>query len=146
MRSRSWLIVAVAIGAMLSAHGAAKSLAGLVDTVVAHGPESRLPAHLSVVLGISRAERETAVIRDGQTVHSFNVCTAKHDDVVIMSVNEQDHTTKAYLISAAGVLRKAVSYQAGAPANERSLTEARSDLDDEIKLWTSFERRSAGSK
>jgi hypothetical protein len=150
MGSRSWLIVAVAIGAMLSAHGAAKSLAGLVDTVVAHGPESRLPAHLSVVLGISRAERETAVkqavIRDGQTVHSFNVCTAKHDDVVIMSVNEQDHTTKAYLISAAGVLRKAVSYQAGAPANERSLTEARSDLDDEIKLWTSFERRSAGSK
>jgi hypothetical protein len=150
MRGRSWLIVAVAMGAMFSAHGAAKSLAGLVEAVVAHGPESRLPAHLSVVLGISRTERETAVkqavIRDGKMVHTFNVCAAKHDDVVMMSVNEQEHSTKAYLISAAGVLRKAVSYQAGAPANERSLTEARGDFDDEIKLWTGFEHRSAASK
>jgi hypothetical protein len=148
--SRSWLIVAVAMGAMFSAHGVAKSLAELVEAVVAHGPDSRLPAHLSVVLGISQAERETAVkqaiIRDGQMVHTFNVCTAKHDEVVIMSVNEQDHTTKAYLISAAGALRKAVSYQAGAPANERSLTEARGDFANEIKLWTDFERGSAGSK
>jgi hypothetical protein len=146
--NRRWLIVAVAMAAMFSAHGAAKSLAGLVDAVVAHGPESRLLAHLSVVLGISRAERETAVkqaiIRDGQTVHTFNVCAAKHDDVVIMSVNEQDHTTKAYLVTAAGVLRKAVSYQAGAPANERSLAEARGDFANEIKLWTDFERRGAG--
>jgi hypothetical protein len=149
-RSRSWLIVAVAMAAILAAHGAAASLAGLVDAVVANGPESRLPAHLSVVLGISRAERETAVkqavIRDGQTVHTFNVCAAKHDDIVIMSFNEQDRSTKAYLVSAAGVLRKAVSYQAGDPANERSLAEARGDFANEIKLWTDFERRGAGSK
>jgi hypothetical protein len=150
MGSRSWLIVAVAMGAMFCAYGAAQSLSGLVDAVVAHGPESRLPAHLSVVLGISPTERETAVkqaiIRDGQTVHTFNVCAAKHDDIVMMSVNEQEHSTKAYLVSAAGVLRKAVSYQAGAPANERSLAEARDDFASEIKLWTGFERRGAGSK
>ena len=138
------------MGAMFSAHGAAKSLAELVEAVVAHGPESRLPAHLSMVLGISQAERETAVkqaiIRDGQTVHTFNVCAAKHDDVVMMSVNEQEHSTKAYLASAAGVLRKAVSYRAGAPANERSLAEARGDFANEIKLWTDFEHQSAASK
>src|SRR5258708_5910635 len=99
MGSRSWLIVAVAMAAMLSAHGAASPLAGLIDAVVANGPESRLPAHLSVVLGISRTERETAVkqavIRDGRMVHTFNVCAAKHADVVMMSVNEQEHSTKA---------------------------------------------------
>jgi hypothetical protein len=148
--NRSWLVVVVAVTAMLSAHGAVKSLAGLIDAVVAKGPESRLPAHLSVVLGISRAERETAVkqavIRDGQTVHTFNVCAAKHDDVVMMSVNEQNHSTKAYLVSAAGVLRKAVSYQPGAPAVDRSLQEARGDFADELKLWTDFERRGAGSQ
>jgi hypothetical protein len=147
---RRWLIVAFAMAAMLSAHGASKSLAGLVDAVVAHGPESRLPAHLSVVLGISRTERETAVkqavIRDGQMVHTFNVCTAKHDDVVMMTVNEQNHSTKAYLVSATGVLRKAVSYQAGAPANERSLAEASEDFANEIKFWTEAGRRQAGSK
>jgi hypothetical protein len=150
MRRRSGLIVAVAMGAVFSAHGAAISLSGLVDAVVAHGPESRLPAHLSVVLGISQIERETAVkqavIRNGQMVHTFNVSAAKHADVVMLSVNEQDHSTKAYLVSAAGVLRKAVSYQAGAPANERSLAEARGDFANEIKLWTDFERSSAGSK
>ena len=143
-------MVAVAMAAMLSAHGAAGPLAGLIDAVAANGPESRLPAHLSVVLGISQTERETAVkqavIRDGRMVHTFNVCAAKHADVVMMSVNEQEHSTKAYLVSPAGVLRKAVSYQAGAPANQRSLTEARGDFADEIKLWTDFERRSAGSK
>jgi hypothetical protein len=147
---RRWLIVAVAMLAMLSAHGAAKSLAELVDAVVAHGPDSRLPAHLSVVLGVSKIERETAVkqavVHDGQTVRTFNVCAAKHDDVVIMSVNEQDHTTKAYLVTAGRVLRKAVSYQAGAPANERSLAEARADFADEMKFWTDFERRQAGPK
>jgi len=135
---------------MLSAYGASVSLAGLIDTVVRNGPASRLPAHLSVVLGISRVEQETAVkqavIRDGQTVHTFNVCAAKHADVVMMSVNEHEHSTKAYLTSAVGVLRKAVSYQAGAPANERSLAEARGDFANEIRLWTDFEHRSAGSK
>jgi hypothetical protein len=146
---RSWLVVVVAMTVMLSAHGAAASLAGLIDAVVAKGPESRIPAHLSVVLGISRAERETAVkqavLRDGQTVHTFNVCTAKHDDVVLMNVNEQNHSTKAYLVSAAGVLRKAVSYQAGAPANERSLAEARGDFASEVKFWTDAGSRKTGA-
>jgi hypothetical protein len=151
--NRSWLIAAVAIAAMAAmppAHSDAKSLAGLIDAVVAHGPDSRLPAHLSVVLGVSKIEQETAVkqavIRDGQTVHTFNVCAAKHDDIVIMSVNEREHTTRAYLVSAAGVLRKAVSYQAGAPAIERSLAEARADFANEMKFWTDIERRQAGSK
>ena len=150
MSNRSWLVVAAAMTVMLSAHGAADSLAGLVDAVIRNGPASRLPAHLSVVLGISRVEQETAVkqavIRDGQTVHTFNVCTAKHDDVVIMRVDEQKRSTKAFLVSAAGVLRKAVSYQSGAPAIERSLTEARGDFANEIKFWTDAGRRQTGTK
>ena len=143
-------MVAAAMTVMLSAHGAADSLAGLVDAVVRNGPASRLPAHLSVVLGINRLEQETAVkqavIRDGQTVHTFNVCTAKHDDVVLMRVDELNHSTSAYLASAAGVLRKAVSYRAGAPAVERSLTEARGDFANEIKFWTDVGRRQTGTK
>ncbi len=41
-------------------------------------------------LAVSRTDQETpvkqAVIRDGQTVHTFNVCAANPDDVVIMNV------------------------------------------------------------
>jgi hypothetical protein len=148
--NRSWLIIAVAMTLMLAAHGTSGSLAGLIDLVVRNGPASRLPAHLSVVLGVRKIEQETpvkqAVVHDGQTVRTFNVCASKHDDVVIMSVNEQDHTTKAYLVSAGRVLRKAVSYQVGAPANERSLAEARADFANEMKFWTDFERRQAGPK
>lgn len=144
------LAATVAVTATLRVHAAGGALAGLIDAVIAHGPESRVPAHLSVVLGISQVDRETAVkqavIRDGQTVHTFNVCVAKHDDVVLMNVDEQDHSTKAYLVSAAGVLRKAVSYRAGAAAVERSAAEARRDLASEIKFWTEAGHRQPGSK
>jgi hypothetical protein len=148
--NRTWSIVAVAMALMLSAHGASGSLVELVGAVLRGGPASRLPAHLSVVLGISRIGQETpvkqAVIRDGQTVHTFNVCAANPGDVVILSYNEQTRSTKAYLVSAAGVLRKAVSYQAGAPANDRPLADARSDFSNEIKFWTDFERGQAAPK
>jgi len=148
--NRTWLIVAVAMALMLPAHGASGSLVELIGAVLRGGPASRLPAHLSVVLGISRIEQETpvkqAVIRDGQTVHTFNVCAANPADVVILSYNEQSRSTKAYLVSSAGVLRKAVSYQAGAPANDRPLADARGDFSNEIKFWTDFERGQAAPK
>jgi hypothetical protein len=103
-----------------------------------------------MVLGISRTGQETpvkqAAIRDGQTVHTFNVCAANPADVVILSYNEQSRSTKAYLVSTAGVLRKAVAYQAGAAPNDRSLAEARGDFANEIKFWTAFEGRQAAPK
>jgi hypothetical protein len=135
---------------VLSAHAASESLAGLVGAVLRNGPSSQLPAHLSVVLGINRTEQETpvkqAVVHDGQTVHTFNVCAANPADSVIVSYNEQTRSTKAYLVSAAGVLRKAVSYQAGAAATDRSLAEARADFANEIKFWIAFEGRQAAPK
>jgi hypothetical protein len=147
---RGWLIVAVAMAVVLSAYGASGSLAGLVGAVLLNGPSSQLPAHLSVVLGITRSEQETpvkqAVIHDGQIVHTFNVCAANPADVVIVSYNEQSRSTKAYLVSPAGVLRKAVSYQAGAAATDRSLADARDDFASEIKFWAAFEGRRAAPK
>ena len=147
---RGWLIVAVAMTVVLSAYGASGSLSGLVGAVLRNGPSSQLPAHLSMVLGISRTDQETpvkqAVIRDGQTVHTFNVCAANPTDVVIVTYNEQSRSTKAYLVSTAGVLRKAVSYQAGAAPNDRSLADARADFANEIKFWTAFEGRQAAPK
>jgi hypothetical protein len=138
------------MAAAISTHAASGSLQGLVDTVLHEGSSSRLPPHLSVVLGISKEERETAVkqavVRDGQTVKTFNVCTSKTSDVVIMSYNEQDRSTTAYLTSAAGALRKAVSYRAGAPAEDHPLRETRGDFAKEIKFWIDVERRQVGSR
>jgi len=142
---RAWMFVAFAVMAILSSRAATPSLAPLIETVVRNGPDSQLPAHLSVVLGVSHVEQKTAVkqavVRDGPTVRTFNVCAADHGDVVILTYNEQSHATKAYLVSPAGRLRKAVDYQAGEPAHERSLADARSDFAAEIKFWTDFARR-----
>jgi hypothetical protein len=137
-------MVGVALLAV-SALGAPRSLAGLIDAVIREGPASRLPAHLSVVLGVSRDEQPTAVkqavIRDGDTVRTFNVSMGNHGDVVMITYNERSRSSKAYLVSPAGELRKAVSFQAGAPATERSLQEARGDFATEIKFWMDVEHR-----
>ena len=146
-RQRVRMIVALAMTAMLSAHGANQALAPLVDAVLAQGPQSTLPAHLSVVLGISAAESATAVkqavMRDGHTVRTFNVRVARPGDVVLMNVDEQTHATRVYLVSASGTLRKAVSYRAGAPAMERNLIAARADYASELKFWIEVEQRQA---
>lgn len=149
---RAWLAAAAVAmaAAMLSAHGAGRSIGGLIDAVVRNGPDGLLPAHLSVVLGVSPVERTTAVkqavVRDGASVRTFNVCASNHDDVVILTYNELSRSTKAYLVSTKGTLRKAVYYQAGAAASERSPADARKDFADEISFWTKFDYRAAPHK
>jgi len=144
-----WWVVMLAMAAIVSAHSATRPLQGLIDAVMRNGPDSQLPAHLSVVLGVSPVERTTAVkqavIRDGSIVRTFNVCAANHGNVVMLTYDEHSQSTKAYLTSAAGSLRKAVYYQAGAAANERSLADARGDYAAERALWTAFGKKAPGS-
>jgi hypothetical protein len=134
---------------MASAQAAA-SLEGLIEAVVRRGPDSQLPARLSVVLGVSRSEQPTAVkqavLRDGDTVRTFNVCAANHADVVMITYNEQSRSSKVYLVSPAGALRKAVAFQAGAPAAERSLTEAHGDFASELKFWLAVDTHPGAPK
>jgi hypothetical protein len=112
----------------------------MIAAVLQKGPNNELPAHLALVLGINKGEQATpvkqAVMRDGATVRTFNVRASNHDDVVMMAYNEQSRSMKAYLVSPEGKLLKAVAYQAGAPATQRSEAEARGDFAAEIKFWT----------
>jgi hypothetical protein len=148
--NRAWLMAGVALFAMASAQGGARALGDLIDAVIRKGPSSQLPAHLSVVLGVSRVEQPTAVkqavMREAETVRTFNVCTANHSDVVMITYNEQNRSSKVYLVSPEGKLRKAVSFLAGAPAIERSLQEAGSDFAAEIKFWKDLEHKPAATK
>jgi hypothetical protein len=146
--NRSWWVIVVAVAAAVAARGAAThSLKPLIDAVIRNGPDSQLPAHLSVMIGVSQVEHTTAVkqavVRDGAIVRTFNVCVANHDDVVMMVYNEQTRSTKAYLSSPTGALRKAVSYQAGAPATERTAAAARGDFAKEITFWVEFVKQQA---
>ncbi len=145
-RKRAWLVLTVALTSTLSALGATPALSGLIEAVVRHGPDGQLPAHLSGVLGVGKLNQPTpvkqAVMRDGETVRTFNVCTVNHEDVVLFNTNERSHESKAYLVTPAGVLRKAVYYQAGGAPSERSLASARKDFETEIKFWTDFTQHS----
>ena len=135
-----WVAAAAA-----AAHGSDRSLALLIEAAVRHGPASQLPAHLSMVLGVSRTEAPTpvkqAVKRDGATVRTFNVCETNHDNVVLINYNEQSQASKAYLVSSSGTLRKAVAFKAGAPAVERRPAQAQAAFAAELKFWTDVQNR-----
>jgi hypothetical protein len=141
--NRAWLMVGIAFFAMVCAHASPNPLGELIDAVIRKGPASQLPARMSVILGLSEVEQPTAVkqavVRDGNTVRTFNVSTANHNDVVMITYNEQSHSSKVYLLSSKGELRKALLFQAGAPALDRPLPEARGDFATEMKFWMGVE-------
>jgi hypothetical protein len=146
--NRSWWVIVVVLAAAVAARGApTHSLKPLIDAVIRNGPDSQLPAHLSVTIGVSQVEQTTAVkqavARNGAVVRTFNVCVANHDDVVILTYDEQSRSTKAYLSSATGSLRKAVSYQAGAAATERTSAAAGGDFAKEVNFWVDFVKQQA---
>jgi hypothetical protein len=122
--------------------GRARAFDRLIDAIVHQGPEGKLPPHLSVVLGLNETEKQTpvkqAVIREGQSVRVFNVSTVNHGDLVILTHDDRNQTTKAYRVSTAGELCKGVLFHGSEPALERSTAESRDDFADEIKFWQDF--------
>lgn len=114
-------------------------LARFIDEVLTKGPSSQIPSHLSLILGITTVSHPTAVkqavMRDGELMHTFNVRSDQHGDVVLMAYNTRTRATKAYLTDPAGTLRKAVSYQPGEAPTERKANEAREEFAAEKRFW-----------
>ncbi len=146
-RKLIWIIIAAAMTTPVMGQSGIGSIAPVVDAVLHKGPASELPAHLSLVLGITKSEQpvpvKQAVMREAATVRTFNVCTGNHADVVLAVYNEQNRSFKGYLIDAAGTLRKAVAYQAGEAPTVRTLSEARGDFVQELAYWTKFQHGTA---
>ena len=154
---RTWRVAAAAMaaiviapGATLGAQAATHAVMALIDVVRRTGPEAQLPPHLSMVLGVESSARPTpvrqAIVREGVTVRTFNVRTARRADVVLIVYNEQTRASKAYVISPAGVLRKAVAFQAGGAPVERSLAEARGESASEIEFWADYAKQARGPR
>jgi len=142
-------IVALAVLACAPAAGAGVGLGGLVDAVLQKGLDGQLPPHLSLVLGIGKGNSvavKQAVLREGFRVRVFNVSVANHKDIVILHTNEQTRTTEAYLVSSAGKLRTAVSYEAGGQPQVMPPNQARAAVAAEIKFWTHLGRRGAPAR
>jgi len=150
---RAWVVLLAATGAVAAGPAAradGSSLGRIVDAVVRHGPTTQLPPHLSMVLGLSSVEHavpmKQAELRDGTKIHTFMVGAADHADLVLLDYDEASGITEAYRLAPSGTLRKAVSYSAGATANEQPAAKARAGLSRELKFWTDWQARPAGMR
>jgi len=132
------LIAGVALIACLEA--ATDWAQTLAQQALDSGFLSRLPPTVSVAFGFAKGGEGTEVrqllAKDGQVVRTFNVSVANHADLVIFNVNAKTAATVAYLLTPAGQLRKAVSYQAGKEAKELSAADAKSGLSRERHFWS----------
>lgn len=157
IKRRAWRVtvavaaaLVIALGAALNAPAAVRPLSALIDAVMRKGPQAQLPAHLSAVLGVGMEAQPTrvrqAILNQGSTMRTFNVCAARREDVVLIRYDERTRFSRAYLVSSAGVLRKPVAFQAGAPPVERSVADARGDFAIEIKFWTDFVNQPGGPR
>jgi hypothetical protein len=139
IKRTAWILGVFAMTVSLSAQVARTGLNDLIESVLRNGKDGQLPPHLSLVLGLGTGDAplgvKQAVLREGHEVRVFNVSIANHQDIIILRTDEQDGNTQAYLISASGKLRKAVSYHVGAQTRRTPTSEARAASAEEIKFW-----------
>lgn len=139
LRSFTALLAAVVLA------GAARAATTWAETLTARalsaGASSRLPPHLSAVLGITSNDQGLAVrqliARDGFTVRTFNVGLEAPHTVVVMVVDEAARSSVAYLVTRRGRLRKAVEYHSGEEPRELSVPQAQPRFSAEVRFWSS---------
>jgi hypothetical protein len=116
----------------------------LTQQALSSGFLTRLPPTVSVALDLPKAKEgadvRALISKSGHQVRTFNVCLARHGDLVVFNVNARTATTVAYLIGVDARLRKAVSYQAGGEAREIPAGEARAGLAREVRFWSARAR------
>ena len=101
---------------------------------------TRLPPTVSTAFGLPKASDGTDVrqllTKDGHRIRTFNVSVASHTDLVVYNVDAQSGSTTAYLLSPAGELRKAVSYQGGGEAKPLEQADAKAGFAREKRYWS----------
>jgi hypothetical protein len=134
-----WLIALLHFqGALGAEDKPAVLLTRLVQQALTGGQPAMLSPHLSVLLGISSSEGATPVrqlgLQSGDAHRLFDVCESNHDRIVLMDVVANKHVS-AYLVSAGGVLLKAVVYDIGGTTQEQSLTAAKPAFIKQREFW-----------
>jgi hypothetical protein len=123
--------------------GAARAATSWAETLAAQalkqGPTSRLPPHLTEVLGLSSGEGlavRQIVSRDGFSVRTFNVGAKAPHRVVLMVADEAARSTVAYLLTPHGQLGRALQYHAGEAPQELPVAEAQTGFAAEARFWS----------
>lgn len=147
IETRLWGWIGGTLAALLSLQALADvpGFDAVARSVLQNGRDGQLPPHLSLVLGIGKGDAplivKEAVVRDGAKVRIFSVSVVNPKDIVTLLTDEQERTTKAYLLSATGKLRMAVYYRAGEPTQKIPTAAAIAESADEIRIWTSLGKK-----
>ena len=112
----------------------------LTQQALGSGFLTRLPPNVSTAFGLPKAADGTDVrqllTKDGHRIRTFNVSVASHADLVVFNVDAQSGATTAYLLTAEGELRKAVSYKAGGEAQPLPPADAKAGFAREKRYWS----------
>lgn len=138
-RGFQWMAVCLLLALPLQA--ADPWVPAITQQALDSGFLQRLPVAVSKAFGLPKADDGTDVRqllkKDGRRIRTFNVGVANHSDLVIFSIDAKEGANVAYLISADGSLRKAVSYQTGSnDTSELSAADARTGLARETRFWS----------
>jgi hypothetical protein len=136
----AWVILPLAAGQAQHSHDfhPQQRLGLAADTAVRAGVHSKLPPHLSTLLGLSKEEETPmlqSVVRTGKVVQGFEVSDANKKDIVIFVVDESANNQDLYLTSPEGTLRRVVSVKAGVGNVVKMTENERNAFKKEKTFW-----------
>jgi hypothetical protein len=117
---------------------AQKKFAQAAEIAHTKGLHSKLPPHISTLLGLSR-EAETAVlqgvVRSPNQVQGIDVSATNKEDVVLFDVDAATNDQVLYLTSPEGTLRKVVKVKAGVGEAVRISPDDKAAFEKEKQFW-----------
>lgn len=135
----AWVLAGAASTAQAAGAAATGSLGRFVQQALERGRDAQLPPHLAMTLSVSDGLHPVPVRqigkRVGAVVHTFNVVSGAHRQVVLISTDEASHETSAYAQRADGSLRRAVHYQSGGVPEVLSAAAAAAGYRREFRFW-----------
>lgn len=115
-----------------------KRMAQAVERTLQEGLPSKLPPHISTLLGLTKEEEcpvMQGVVRSGKQVQGFDVSTLSKNDVVIFVVDQTTNDQTLYLTSKDGVLRRVVRVEKGDGRVQEITDEDRTAFEKEMHFW-----------
>ncbi len=115
-----------------------KKFAQAADIVAQKGFHSKLPPHISTLLGLAKEAESPVlqgVVRTPNHVQGLDVSETNKTDIVIFVVDETSKDQILYLTSPEGALRKVVKVKAGTGDTVRISPEDRAAFEKEKQFW-----------
>ncbi len=124
-------------------------LAQAASVTLQKGVHSKLPPHISTLLGLTKEEPTPVaqgVLRFGTRVEGIDVSVADSKNIILFVVDETTGEQHFYLTSPEGTLRKVVLIKAGIGTLARITDEEQTAFKKEKQFWIDRLAASAPSK